>query len=223
MSDVRKAGPLRVLLGVLVCWQLGHMLVANAVRFFRHDAGDPWGHVTGQYQFWWEFDHVPTSSPFPLVELRWDDPPRSERFHARSAPADPNDYAYGLDRARWLDSEGHLIRWISHWTPEKIRGSPDSFTAHLTAVIRDKHRPLLAYLRLREAELRGGRRPDAVVLIAQQYFTPPPPGQEPWRQPPPAETVLLRWRPAVAPPPGHLPLERCDPETGRFHFVAEEL
>jgi hypothetical protein len=195
-----------------------------------------WGYLTGQVQAWWLFSpDFPAQATFPTVELRWDEEadskpsfsggePRPVRVYSILEPENPFCYfrpPSSLDRLFHYESRLGLI--LTGWNQSSVREYPDLWRWAIADRVRRQWKSIRAYLRWRvnrfQAEHPELPPPKQAVLLMRIYPTlKPDQSASSWLGP--AEQVLARWRPGATESADWLPVEMCDPVTGRFEKVS---
>jgi hypothetical protein len=204
-----------------------------------------WGQATGQPQGWSLFVSASKRCTFPLVEMRWDEPPEPDDVAGRLAvlaAADPLGAAV-LARAQppapaavmaaapdWFPSDNlpndieHFVRFGNF----RLRRYESSVGIYLgtdgtAAFVAQEWDAIQAYLRWRlQAYL--ARHPDRpcprqVILYRYQYDIPDPGGDGPFAWDGPEKIPVARWRPAA---PGYFtyyPVEAYNAAAGEFEWV----
>jgi len=199
---------------------------------------DRWSYLTGQVQAWWLFaPDFPTHATFPVVELRWDDEahPKSSspagdsdrvRLHSILEPEDPHSYFHSpgsLDRLFHYESRLGLI--LTAWDQQSARQDPDIWRQAITDRVHRQWRSMRAYLGWRVTQFEH-EHPDAPppkqVILSMRIYPTLRPDQPNWTWRGPTEQALARWRPDAPPSSDYLPVEMCDPVSGRFLPVSRK-
>jgi hypothetical protein len=178
------------------------------------DVLDGWGELTGQKQGWSLFaPGLPPHTLLPAAEFRFPDG-TSDTVLSRFEPADlANPPARApLIHDREFNFEFQLVvpAWFA--SDEVLTETPQA-GAHLTAAVRDRHRPILAWLRWqlrRYQEAHPERGTPSEVILMLRYIPTPRPGQ------PRDLTKLITQRPFARWKPGTEMIEAFDPATRRF-------
>jgi hypothetical protein len=135
-------------------------------------------------------------------------------------PDDPAHYLHqpgGADRL--FHYEMRLALLYDPWDVKPGEESSEAKQKESLAKLREKWRPVLAYMRWRLMKYLQEHPdvplPDEVILLGHYYPTPAP-EEKPFRRPAAVEWPLFRWRPTAASQPGTAPIEAFDPLMKKF-------
>lgn len=192
-----------------------------------------WTKLTGQVQAWWLFaPEVPQQATFPTIELRWDH--ENEPSAAHSA----NDYLppvilksyFEPDNSRcYFRPPGYLDRLFHYeirlglifvkWSEQSVKDHPEDWRKVVEQQLRRTWKSTRAYLRWRLEQFQQEHPelpPPRQAILSIRLYRTPPFDTEPFDWGVPHNQALARWVLDAPCPPGCIPIEMCDPVTGRF-------
>jgi hypothetical protein len=187
---------------------------------------DAWAQSTGQIQAWGLFAPTfPVTALFPLVELRWDDQNPPVRLASFVEPENPLAYFRPPGSGdRLFHYEARISLIFAAWTPESFTSFAADWRAAMAQRIRRQWKSMQAYMRWQAANYQRRHPelpPPREVLLFVRIFHTPAFG-EPLIWPSAGEVCVARLRMNEPPAAGMLPLEMCDPVTGRFLPMPKE-
>ena len=180
-----------------------------------------WAHLTGQWQGWALYSGVARQATFLCVDVHAGD--SVVRLPSTNEPADPAHHFRPFLTSRQAGYEFYLIAGLANWTEEAVARDPEWWRHRIADHLRENWPTLRAYLRWKLRQFQASHpelQARRLVLSVRRYHTQPP-GDTSAVWAGPSERPLLRWSPQEPAAPGCLPLEMCDPVTGRFAPLPE--
>lgn len=169
------------------------------------------------------YSGVARQATFLCVDVYCADGP-PVRLLSANEPADPAHHFRPFLTSRLAGYEFYLITALANWDDETVARDPEAWRRRMAEHLRDRWPALEAYLHWRLRQFRAShpeRQPRQLVLSVRRYRTPPP-GDSARGWVGPSEKPLLRWTPGAVAAPDCLPVETCDPLTGRFAPLPEK-
>jgi hypothetical protein len=181
------------------------------------DLATRWSHLSGQWQGWALYSGVARQATFLCVDVHGADG-TVVRLASANEPADPAHHFRPFLTSRQAGYEFYLITVLANWTEEAVAREPEAWRRRMAEHVRDRWPALRAYLRwrLRQFQAEHPETPARQLVLSVRRYRTPPPGDTSGVWTGPSERPLLRWTPDEVAAPGCLPVEMCDPVTGRF-------
>lgn len=187
------------------------------------DLATRWAHLTGQWQGWALYSGVARQATFLCVDVCCDGA-APVRLLSAGEPENPARYFRPFLTSRLGGYEFYLIAALVNWDDDAVARDPAAWRRGMADHLRDRWPALRAYLGWQLRRFRQehpGHEPRHLILSVRRYRTPGP-NDSPGVWVGPSERPLLRWQPGAAAVPGCLPVELCDPVTGRFAPLPRE-